>query len=266
MTTPGTFDWTADKITLFVGRRGRHSVTNELDRFLHTVFASNEKEQRQMKKKWTTILLALAVVAALATACKSKNNENTSSTDTASNSTSVSASDTSGTTSTNPATSDTTGTATNSTAASGGTVSAMSQDDQKFVEKAAFGGLAEVSLGQQMSSLAKNNDAKAFAQRMVTDHSKANDELKQLATTKGITLPTDTDQKHKDAAQKVTSSKNPDKAYMSEMVKDHDEDVSEFEKESKSAKDPDLKAWVDKTLPVLKDHQKMAHDINGKMK
>lgn len=217
-----------------------------------------------MKQKWLILLLSLAVITALTLGCKKEENYN--STDTASSSTSVSSTDTSATTSTNPATSDTTGTATNATAASGGTTSSLSDDEKKFVEKAAFGGLAEVQLGQQMSTMAKNNDVKSFAQRMVTDHGKANDELKQLATTKGISLPADTDKEHKDAAQKVTSSKNPDKAYMEEMVKDHDKDVKEFEEASSKAKDPDLKGWIDKTLPVLKDHQKMAHDINGKLK
>lgn len=217
-----------------------------------------------MKQKWFLTFIVLAVAALVAFGCKKE--ENVNATDTASSSTEVTSSDTSGTTSTNPATSDATGTATNATAASGGTVSSLSDDDKKFIEKAAFGGLAEVQLGQQMSTAAKNNDAKSFAQRMVTDHGKANDELKQLATTKGISLPADTDEKHKDAAKKVMSSKNQDKAYMDEMVKDHDEDVKEFEEASGKAKDPDLKAWIDKTLPVLKDHQKMAHDINGKLK
>ena len=57
----------------------------------------------------------------------------------------------------------------------------------------------------------KNADAKKFADKMVTDHGKANDELKQLASTKNVTLPSDTDQEHKDAAQKVMSSSSPAK-------------------------------------------------------
>jgi putative membrane protein len=191
--------------------------------------------------------LAVVIVAALAllfTFACNKKSEGTS-TDTAYSTTSVAASDTSGTTT---------------------TATQMSSDDQTFMQKAATGGLAEVSLGQQVSPVAKNADAKKFADKMVTDHGKANDELKQLASTKNVPLPTDTDQEHKDAAQKVMSSKNVDKAYMDEMVKDHDKDVKEFEDASKSAKDADLKAWIDKTLPVLKEHQKMAHDINSKMK
>ena len=200
-----------------------------------------------MKKPSLVLVITFTFAFLFAFGCKKEQNQN--STDTAYSTTSAAASDTSGTTSTNP-----------STAAT-----PLATEDQDFVQKAATGGLAEVSLGQQVSPKA-NGDAKTFADKMVTDHGKANDELKQLASNKGITLPTDTDQEHKDAAQKVLSAKNVDKAYMDEMVKDHDKDVKEFEDASKSAKDADLKAWIDKTLPVLKEHQKMAHDIKSKMK
>jgi putative membrane protein len=207
-----------------------------------------------MKK--ASLLLAIVCTFALVFTFACKKEEST--TDTANTTTSVASSDTSSTTSTNPDTSNTTGTAMAATQ--------LSTDDQNFMQKAATGGLAEVSLGQQVSPAAKNADAKMFADKMVTDHSKANDELKQVASSKGVSLPTDTDQEQKDAAQKVMSAKNVDKAYMEDMVKDHDQDVKEFEKASKSAKDADLKAWIDKTLPVLKEHQKMAHDINSKLK
>ena len=193
-----------------------------------------------MKKPSLVVVIVATFALFFAFACKKNESAGTDTNTT----TSVAASDTSGTTST----------------------AQMATDDQNFIQKAATGGLAEVSLGQQVSPAAKNPDAKSFADKMVTDHSKANDELKQLASNKGISLPTDTDQEHKDAAQKVMSAKDVDKAYIDEMVKDHDKDVKEFEDASKSAKDADLKAWIDKTLPVLKEHQKMAHDINGKLK
>jgi putative membrane protein len=196
-----------------------------------------------MKKASLVLTIACTFALLFAFACK-KEESTTDTANTANTTTSVAASDTSATTST----------------------AQVATDDQNFMQKAATGGLAEVSLGQQVSPVAKNADAKAFADKMVTDHSKANDELKQLASGKGVSLPTDTDQEHKDAAQKVMSAKNVDKAYMEDMVKDHDEDVKEFEKASKSVKDADLKAWIDKTLPVLKEHQKMAHEINSKLK
>src|SRR6185369_15516224 len=108
---------------------------------------------------------------------------------------------------------------------------------------------------------------KAFGQKMVDDHSKANDQLKQLAQTKGVTLPTDmTKAQHKDMDQlsKMTGDAF-DKAYVKMMVKDHKKDVAEFSKESKSAKDADLKSWAGTTLPTLEEHLKMIQDISGKM-
>ena len=210
-----------------------------------------------MKERTLSVVIACALVV-FAFACKKEQNQTTN-TDTAASTTSVSTSDTSGTTSTNPATSNTTGTSTAAPAS-------LSEADQKFMEKAAFGGMAEVSLGQQVSPKAKNPDVKKFADKMVSDHGKAGDELKDLAKKKSVTLPNEIDPKDKDAAQKVLSAKNLDKAYMEEMVKDHDKDVKEFEDQSKTATDPDLKAWIDKTLPVLKEHQKMAHDIHSKLK
>ena len=202
-----------------------------------------------MKHRILTIATLCALTLLFAFACKKEKNE--SYTDTSSSSTSVAASDTSGTTTTNPATA---------------SPAPLSEAEQKFIEKAAFGGLAEVSLGKDVSAKAKNADVKGFADRMVSDHGKANDELKDLASKKNVTLPAEPDHEQQEAAKKVLASKNIDKAYMDDMVKDHDKDVKEFEDESKAAQDPDLKAWIDKTLPVLKEHQKMAHDIKGKLK
>lgn len=207
-----------------------------------------------MKQRWLILFAALLVTAALA--CKKNETYNN---DTAS--TSTTASDTSGTTSTY----DTSGTS--STAATGAT-SSMDKADTDFMTKAAQGGLAEVDMGNMASSKATNADVKAFGNRMVTDHSKANDELKQLAATKGVTLPADVNDEQKKAMDSMSSKsgKDFDKAYMDDMVKDHETDVKEFEKASKSAKDADLKAWATKTLPTLQEHLKMAKDTQKKVK
>lgn len=183
-----------------------------------------------------------------------------------------SATDTSSTTATDTYASTTSTTATDtsatSTAATSTAASSLSSDDTTFVNNAAVGGMAEVSLGQMASSKATNPDVKAFANRMVTDHTRVNDELKQLAQSKGVTLPADVDQASKDAADKLskTSGKEFDKAYMEAMVKGHEQVAKDFEKESKDAKDPDLKAWVTKTLPAIQDHLKMAKETKAKAK
>jgi putative membrane protein len=139
--------------------------------------------------------------------------------------------------------------------------------DMKFVQEAAAGGMAEVELGKLAADKATNPDVKAFGQRMVDDHSKANDELKALASQKGFTLPSGPEPAHKtmlDHLSRLTGAAF-DKAYMQEMVKDHDKDVAAFKRASTSATDADLKAWAAKTLPTLQDHQTQATSINAKL-
>ena len=134
--------------------------------------------------------------------------------------------------------------------------------DNDFVMKAAQGGMAEVELGNLAVKQASSSKVKQFGQRMVDDHSKANDELKQVASTKGVTLPTTIGAKHQATVNRLSkmSGAEFDKAYMQDMVKDHQEDVAEFKRESTSGDDPDVKAFAAKTLPTLQEHLKMAQD------
>lgn len=136
-----------------------------------------------------------------------------------------------------------------------------------FAKKAAAGGMAEVQLGQMAADKATDPDVKAFAQKMVTDHTKANDELKQLASSKGWTLPETIGGKEKGTENRLQKETGPafDKTYMSAMVADHNADVAMFRSYAKSGSDPDLKAWAEKTLPTLEEHQKMARDTRTKL-
>jgi putative membrane protein len=145
--------------------------------------------------------------------------------------------------------------------------SKMSSADTKFMKGAATGGMEEVELGKLAAQKASNPDVKSFGQKMVDDHSKANDQLQQLAGQKGVTLPTSmsTMQKHDMAKLEKLSGAAFDSAYVSMMVKDHKKDVAEFQHASKSAKDSDLKSWASTTLPTLQDHLKMVQDISAKM-
>jgi len=156
------------------------------------------------------------------------------------------------------------GTATRSGAGSSSQAASQSNADHQFVMEAAQGGMAEVELGQLASEKAQSSDVKQFAQRMVTDHGKANEELKSLAQSKNITLPTDVGAKHKATKDRLSKMSGAafDRAYMQEMVTDHRKDVSEFEKESKSGKDPEVKAWDAKTLPTLHEHMQMAESAS----
>ncbi|PWT92054.1 MAG: DUF305 domain-containing protein [Blastocatellia bacterium] len=142
------------------------------------------------------------------------------------------------------------------------------RSDQDFVNEAAQGGMAEVELGRLAAQKGLSPDVKRFGQRMVTDHSNANTELKQLATRKAITLPTTVSTEQKDELTKLSklSGAEFDREYMSLMVEDHDKDVAAFQSQAQGASDADIKAWAAKTLPVLKEHQNMAHEINVKLK
>jgi putative membrane protein len=212
------------------------------------------------------IAALVCTLALMAFGCKKENDTNNY----IETSTTTSATDTSATTSTiDTSGTETSGTtSTSSTGSTGGTVSSLDTADKEFMMKAAQGGMAEVMLGQMASSKATSPDVKNFGNRMVSDHGKANDELKQLAQNKGMALPADTDNETKKFADRLSkaSGKDFDKEYINAMVDDHEKDVNEFEKTSKNAKDPDLRAWATKTLPTLQDHLKMAKDTKAKVK
>ncbi len=144
----------------------------------------------------------------------------------------------------------------------------VSSADKKFMEEAAQGGMAEVKLGELAASKGATPEVKAFGQRMVADHTKANDELKSLAAAKGVTLPTDVNSEQKMMSDKLSKLSGAafDSSYVKGMVDDHEKDVAEFKKQSTSASDADLKAFATKTLPTLQSHLDQIKSIKGKMK
>jgi putative membrane protein len=136
--------------------------------------------------------------------------------------------------------------------------------DETFVMKAARGGMAEVDLGKLAVEKAGSDEVKKFGQRMVDDHSKANDELKTLAQNKHITLPTAIDPHEMELHDRLAKLSGPsfDRAYMQAMVADHRKDLNEFRMEAKMGKDADVKGWAAKTLPTLEEHLKLALNTN----
>ena len=142
---------------------------------------------------------------------------------------------------------------------------AMSSRDQKFMMDAAMSGLKEVELGRWAVQKGTSPEVKQFGQQMVDHHSKANTELAQLATSKGITLPTQVDEKHQKDMTKITrlSGEAFDRAYSKEMLKDHENAAKDFEKQSTDGTDADLKAFASKGLPTLQQHLEMARALPG---
>jgi putative membrane protein len=136
----------------------------------------------------------------------------------------------------------------------------LSATDRTFAQKAAAGGLAEVSLGQLAQKNASSQQVKDFGQRMVTDHSQANQELQQIAQTENLTLPTAPDSKDQALQKRLNALEGTafDAAYTQDMVRDHQQDIAEFKHEAESGQDPALKAFAQKTLPVLQQHLQMA--------
>jgi len=138
--------------------------------------------------------------------------------------------------------------------------STVSSSDRKFMEKAAQGGMAEVQMGKLATQKAESDQVKQFGQRMVDDHTKADQQLKQLASTKGVTLPADLDtssQREYDRLSKLSGAQF-DREYMDHMVSDHKKDISEFKFEAKKAKDADVKQFASSTLPTLEEHLNLA--------
>jgi putative membrane protein len=133
---------------------------------------------------------------------------------------------------------------------------------------AALGGMTEVELGKLASTKATNPEVKKFGQMMVTDHSKANEELKALAAKKNFKLPTELDSSHKSMLDEMKgkSGGDFDEDYVEAMVDDHEDDVAAFEKQAQNSPDPDVKAFAAKTLPTLKKHLDAIKAIQSKMK
>ncbi|ARP92208.1 DUF305 domain-containing protein [Bordetella genomosp. 9] len=146
--------------------------------------------------------------------------------------------------------------------------SALSGDDKDFLENAAQGGLAEVEGSKLAQSKSTNADIKQFAQQMIDDHTKANEELTALAKQKGYDAPTQPSimQRTELKALSAVSGTTFDKMYASRIgVSAHEDTVKLFQKASTDAKDPDIKAFASKTLPTLQHHLEMAKALQQKV-
>jgi putative membrane protein len=143
----------------------------------------------------------------------------------------------------------------------------LHERDRSFVQSAAQGGKEEVELGKLAVDHAANPGVKAFGQRMVADHSRANDQLRQLVASKGMPLPDRLDRKSRADYDHLAKLSGPefDRAYVRMMVKDHEEDVAEFNRAARDAADPDIRHFASATLPTLNDHLRMARSLQDQM-
>ncbi len=149
-----------------------------------------------------------------------------------------------------------------------GADSGPSAGDKSFVQKAAVAGMFEVQSSQLAQDKATSSDVKDFAGMMVTDHSKANDELKAIAGSKGLDVPASLDAKHQAMLDslKEKSGKDFDSAYLKDMDKGHSAANALFKKEAASGEDADIKSFAAKTDETIEHHIAMLHDVESKTK
>ena len=135
--------------------------------------------------------------------------------------------------------------------------------DEDFAKAAAESGMAEVELAKLAQTKSTNTEIKALADRLVTDHGKAGDELKSIATKKGILLPTMASATHKATHDRVMKLSGAafDQAWVTEIVAGHRSSVDRYRSESQNGKDPEFKAFAAKTLPTIEAHLTQAQKI-----
>ena len=141
----------------------------------------------------------------------------------------------------------------------------LSRGDKDFIEDAAKGGMFEVQSGQLAAQKGADQSVKDFGNKLAQDHGKANDELKQIADSKGVKMPDKNDWSNRHEISKLQKLSGPafDREFAKHEVKDHEKDVKNFEKAAQKLSDPDLKAWAEKQLPTLKEHLALAQKLSG---
>lgn len=137
-------------------------------------------------------------------------------------------------------------------------------DDKKFVQDTLLEGMTEVELSKLAAQKSANEEVKQFAQKMTDDRAKADEELKILATKKSIKFPDTIDSKHQSQIDKMAklSGTDLDKAYLKGQVKDHQQDLREFQMEAQSGSDPDIKTFAAKTLPGIQDRLNQVKNLD----
>jgi putative membrane protein len=177
-----------------------------------------------------------------------------------------------------------------SSSQAGSSASSLDQQDQKFVKQAAKGGMKEIQMAKVGLQKASNEGVKQYAQRLLDDHTKASSELKQIASSKGITLPDAhatssgeqpgrTPVREKEGVEagehsgheahmkklETLSGAEFDREFVRMAVQDHQKDIKEFEKAAQSAQDPEIKAFAQKTAPKLREHLQQAKALQSQV-
>ena len=140
----------------------------------------------------------------------------------------------------------------------------VARGDRKFIQEAAGSGMFEVQAAQLGAKQASDPKVKSFAEMLVDQHTKANDELVKLANAKRVELSAAPPRDMRREIEKLGKKQGAefDTEFVREVgIKAHEKDIKAFEKASKDTKDAELKAFIDKTLPTLKEHLAMAQKL-----
>jgi putative membrane protein len=139
-------------------------------------------------------------------------------------------------------------------------------DDASFVVTAATSAIHEVELARIAQSQAKNEAVRKFAETLATDHSKANEELKKIATEAGLKVPDKMNPEHQKVVDTFKEYKgdNFDRDYVKHMIAGHEKSADLFKRASKDAKDAKLKDFAARTLPVIQAHLDAARKLEVK--
>src|SRR5271170_5707303 len=135
--------------------------------------------------------------------------------------------------------------------------------DRLFVTKAMQGSMAEVQLGQLTLQKSNNEQVKQFAQRMIDDHTKLNDQMKPVAQQLGVTVPNQVSKNDRKTLAKLQalSGSAYDQAYINDMVKDHKQDLNDFQMEASSGQDQTVKDAANQGSKVIAQHLQMAQQL-----
>ena len=151
----------------------------------------------------------------------------------------------------------------------GAVATTLSKADHKVVVDMAMANMAEVATGKMAIAKSQNLQVKAYAQKMIDEHSAAQVDVTALAQAKGVTMPTDLDAPHKSMAAKLDKLSGDafDKAYMKNAgVSAHTKTHNKLVKAASKAKDPDVKAASTKMMPVVEQHLKLAKEQSAAAK
>jgi putative membrane protein len=142
------------------------------------------------------------------------------------------------------------------------------EKDAKALVDAYNGSLMEARLSDSVSAATKNDDVKSLATAMGKAHGGLNGKIEDLAAKKQITLPSDLSSSDKDKIISLTNEKQMDlnKDYVNKLISAHKDAISDFEKDSSSVSDNDIKMLFINTLPDLRMHLSMAQNCKAKMK